>query len=165
MGLEIERKFLLASDAWRAQVIRSESLWQGYLTTRERCSIRIRIAGEQGHLNIKSATLGVARHEFEYPVPLAEARELLELFCAGRSLVKTRHEVRVGGHTWEIDVFEGPNAGLVVAELELDSAEEPFERPMWLGREVSDDPRYYNTSLIEKPFSTWRENAAGTAPA
>ncbi|MBM4228214.1 MAG: CYTH domain-containing protein [Gammaproteobacteria bacterium] len=155
MALEIERKFLLANDAWRAAATNSETLWQGYLTTNERCSVRVRVAGDQGWLNIKSTTLGVIRHEFEYAVPATEARELLDLFCAGRSLGKTRHHVPVGAHVWEIDVFEGENVGLIVAEIELSAEDESFERPAWLGAEVSGDPRYYNTSLIAHPYSQW----------
>ncbi len=155
MALEIERKFLLASEDWRAAVTHSETLWQGYLTTNERCSVRVRVAGELGYLNIKSTTLGVVRHEFEYAVPVAEAHELLNLFCEGRSLGKTRFHVPVGGHLWEIDVFEGENAGLIVAEVELSAEDEVFERPSWLGEEVSGDPRYYNTSLIAHPYARW----------
>ena len=155
MALEIERKFLLANEDWRPAATHSETLWQGYLTTNERCSVRVRVAGDLGYLNIKSTTLGVVRHEFEYAVPVAEARELLTLFCDGRSLGKTRYHVPVGAHLWEIDVFEGENAGLIVAEVELSAEDEEFERPSWLGEEVSADPRYYNTSLIAHPYARW----------
>ncbi len=155
MATEIERKFLVINDQWRAQAVRSESYQQGYLNTAERCSVRIRIAGEHAFLNIKSATLGIRRLEFEYSIPVADARQMMQQFCRDRSLSKRRYFVPCGRHTWEIDVFEGANAGLVVAEIELGDEQEPFTRPSWLGDEVSDDPRYYNVCLIEKPYSQW----------
>jgi adenylate cyclase len=155
MPQEIERKFLLANDGWRAEVARFESMRQGYLATDSRCSIRIRISDEHAYLNIKSATLGVARHEFEYPVPFTDAAELLTLFCHGRCVEKTRYYVPFGLHTWEIDVFEGTNTGLIVAEIELTAEDEPFEHPEWLGDEVSHDRRYYNSCLIDHPYSAW----------
>ncbi len=157
MPIEIERKFLLANDTWRPQVTRYERLHQGYLTTEQACSVRVRIAGEAAFLNFKSATLGIARHEFEYPVPLADAREMLDLFCRGRALDKVRYYVPHGRHLWEIDVFEGRNLGLVVAEIELSDVAEVFARPTWLGREVSHDPRYFNSRLITAPFLSWPE--------
>ena len=154
MAREIERKFLLKNDSWRASVEHSWPLRQGYLCGNERASVRVRIAGKDANLNVKSATLGVERLEFEYPIPVDDAQALLS-DLAGRVVEKTRHEVRVGGHCWEIDEFEGDNAGLVVAEIELDDADEPFERPDWLGEEVSEDPRYYNTELARHPYSRW----------
>ena len=157
MPLEIERKFLLANDTWRSQVTRFEHLRQGYLTTTQACSVRVRIAGDSAFLNIKSATLGIARSEFEYPVPVTEAREMLNLFCRGQSLDKVRHYVPLGHHTWEIDVFEGRNLGLIVAEIELSAVDEAFARPSWLGREVSHDARYYNSCLIAAPYQSWPE--------
>jgi adenylate cyclase len=155
MAQEIERKFLLAHDGWRTAVSHHEAMRQGYLAASPQCSIRIRIADKQAFLNLKSATLGVSRHEFEYPVPVDEAREMFTLFCADRCLDKVRYYVPQGPHIWEIDVFEGQNAGLVVAEIELTSADEDFVRPSWLGREVSDDPRYYNSCLIDHPYLRW----------
>ncbi len=155
MPLEIERKFLLANDTWRDHVVGYELMRQGYLAGDKSCSVRIRIHGEVGFLNIKSATLGITRHEFEYPVPVTEAREMLALFCRDRCLEKVRHFVPIGAHTWEIDVFEGSNQGLVVAEIELSSIDEEFERPPWLGVEVSNDPRYYNVCLIDAPYLSW----------
>ena len=154
MAREIERKFLLKNDSWRASVEHSWPLRQGYLCGNGRASVRVRIAGKDANLNVKSATLGVERLEFEYPIPVDDARALLS-DLAGRVVEKTRHEVRVGGHCWEIDEFEGDNAGLVVAEIELDDADEPFDRPDWLGEEVSEDPRYYNTELARHPYSRW----------
>jgi adenylate cyclase len=155
MGQEIERKFLVCSDDWRAEAQASRRYRQGYLANNERCSVRVRIDESGAALNIKSSTLGVHRQEFDYPVPLEDAQRLLEALCEGPLIEKTRHFVRHADHLWEIDVFEGDNAGLVVAEIELDSPNEPFERPAWLGEEVSDDPRYYNVCLVEHPFKDW----------
>lgn len=155
MAQEIERKFLLKDDRWRAQVSRTATMRQGYLASDASCSIRVRVTGDAGYLNIKSATLGVARSEFEYAIPVTEARELLDLFCRGRCLDKVRHYISRPPHIWEIDVFEGDNAGLVVAEIELTSVAESFACPEWLGPEVSADPRYYNVCLIDHPYSAW----------
>ncbi|MFO8153997.1 CYTH domain-containing protein [Thioalkalivibrio sp.] len=154
MTREIERKFLLKNDDWRSSVDRSRSLRQGYLCGNKRASVRVRIEDGDANLNVKSATLGVERLEFEYPVPVDDARLLLSEL-AGQVIEKTRHEVRVGSHCWEIDEFAGRNAGLVVAEIELDHADETFDRPDWLGEEVSEDPRYYNTELARHPYSRW----------
>jgi adenylate cyclase len=157
MATEIERKFLLRNDDWRREVVRYEIMHQGYLSDDDRCSVRVRIADEKATLNIKSATLGVARSEFEYPLPLADARELLALFCRERSVHKVRYYVPRGRHVWEIDVFAGRNRGLTVAEIELARVDEFFDVPDWLGDEVSDDPRYYNSRLIDTPFEAWPE--------
>jgi len=154
MAREIERKFLLKNDSWREAVHESQELRQGYLCGNPRASVRVRIAGDHANLNVKSATLGLERHEFEYPIPLDDARVMLAEL-AGEVIEKTRHEVRLGDHVWEIDEFAGANAGLVVAELELAYPDEPFECPAWLGEEVSDDPRYYNTELARHPYSRW----------
>jgi adenylate cyclase len=156
MPVEIERKFLVASDAWRSAVTRSEHMAQGYLAgpPASSCSVRVRIAGRLAHLNIKSATLGVERDEYEYEIPLADAERLLATL-AGRRVEKTRHYVQIGEHVFEVDEFAGDNAGLVVAEVELDRADEAFPRPAWLGREVTDIARYYNLNLATHPFSRW----------
>lgn len=156
MGLEIEHKFLIRDERWRAQVERSTPMRQGYLTSDARCSVRVRLAGEQGFLNIKSGTLGIQRSEFEYPIPAAEAREILDTLCEKPLLEKTRHFVRFGHHLWEIDEFAGDNAGLIVAEVELRYPDEPFERPDWLGEDVSHDIRYYNSQLARHPYRAWR---------
>lgn len=155
MAIEIERKFLLANDDWHQQVIKSVDYRQGYLSSNTESSIRVRIEGEQAKLNIKSATLGVYRHEYEYPIPLDEAQEILETLCRKPLVEKTRHFVLAGDHEWEIDEFEGENSGLVVAEIELSSENDTFEKPAWLGAEVSDDPRYYNVSLVSHPYKDW----------
>jgi adenylate cyclase len=155
MGTEIERKFLLRDDAWRDAVRTSTDIVQGYLANTERGSIRVRLAGDKASLNLKSMTLGVTRAEFDFPIPPADARAILASLCLRPLIEKTRHHVPFGGLDWEIDEFKGENAGLVVAELELEHADQPFAAPPWLGRDVSDDPRYYNVNLIEHPFRNW----------
>jgi adenylate cyclase len=161
MPIEIERKFLLANDGWRAGIERSEPIAQGYLVGAQalrdgsaRASVRARLAGEQAWLNIKAATPGIARAEFEYPIPAGDARALLATLCDG-VLEKTRHHVRVEGMLFEIDEFAGDNAGLIVAEVELPAIDAPFPRPPWLGREVSTLTRYYNVNLIAHPYRQW----------
>jgi adenylate cyclase len=158
MGVEIERKFLVVGDAWRAQVSHSEAMMQGYLAgpPAARCSVRVRIAGTRAWLNIKSATSGVQRDEYEYEIPLDEARTMLAKL-AGDVVEKQRHHIAVDGHLFEIDEFGGANAGLIVAEIELDAVDAPFPRPAWLGREVSDRLRYYNLNLATHPYSQWSD--------
>jgi len=155
MAVEIEHKFLVRDERWRWEVERSVRMRQGYLTSDARCSVRVRVAGDQGHLNVKSGTLGIQRSEYEYPIPLAEAEEILDTLCEQPLLEKTRHFVRFGGHLWEIDEFEGDNAGLIVAEVELSRIDEPFDQPDWLGADVSHDIRYYNSQLARHPYRTW----------
>ena len=156
MPREIERKFLLQSDAWRALAHRHQAMSQGYLAGGERVSVRVRVAGDQAHLNLKSGGWVASRLEYEYSIPVAEALELLRL-CPGPLIEKTRHYVDHGGFEWEIDEFRGANAGLIVAELELDREDQVFPRPAWLGREVTHLRRYYNVSLVEHPFSAWTD--------
>jgi adenylate cyclase len=156
MSREIERKFLLKSDAWRSQVRERRAMSQGYLASGGRLSVRVRVAGNDAWLNIKAGGLVASRDEYEYPVPLDEARELLAL-AQGPLIEKTRHLVEHGGMTWEIDEFHGENAGLVVAEIELDNEDEPFARPPWLGVEVTQHRRYYNVCLVTHPHSAWTE--------
>lgn len=155
MAVEIEHKFLVRDECWRREVERSVRMRQGYLTSDARCSVRVRVAGDQGHLNVKSGTLGIQRSEYEYLIPLAEAEEMLDTLCEQPLLEKTRHFVRFGGHLWEIDEFEGDNAGLIVAEVELSRIDEPFDQPDWLGADVSHDIRYYNSQLARHPYRTW----------
>ncbi|MBK1691910.1 CYTH domain-containing protein [Ectothiorhodospira mobilis] len=155
MAQEIEKKFLVVSDAWQDQVTHSVSLRQGYLCGNTQASVRVRLAGEKADINIKSATLGVERQEFEYAIPPQEARELLDGLCMRPMIEKTRHYVPHAGHLWEVDVFEGDNAGLVVAEVELNAPTDEPQLPSWVGQEVSHDPRYYNTSLVQHPFKNW----------
>ena len=156
MAVEIERKFLLKDDSWRRQADTGSEYRQGYLVGSKAASVRVRIEGERAFLNIKSATLGITRQEYEYPVPMADAHALLSELCEQPLIEKTRYHVMHAGHEWEIDVFKGDNAGLVVAEIELDSADAAFERPAWLGEEVSADPRYYNVCLVKNPYKNWK---------
>lgn len=158
MASEIERKFLIVSNAWQGAVYRSVRYRQGYLGRVETSSVRVRVSDDSAYLNIKGATLGIERLEYEYPVPLADAQEMLDRLCQKPLIEKTRHWVEHAGHHWEIDVFEGDNAGLVVAEIELQSTDEAFERPDWLGGEVSHEPRYYNVCLVEYPYCEWSVN-------
>lgn len=155
MGTEIEKKFLVKNADWRDKAYKSCQYTQGYMSSNKNCSIRIRIEGSEAHLNIKSATLGITRKEYDYVIPLNEAREMLVNLCEKPLIEKTRYYVRHGDHTWEIDVFSGENEGLVVAEVELDSTDEAVSLPDWAGDEVSDDPRYYNVCLIRNPFRNW----------
>ncbi len=155
MGIEIERKFLVEGDGWRDQVIDEKRLKQGYLCTQENATIRVRIGGGRAVLNIKSATVGIRRAEFEYEIPLAEGEEILRAVARQPVIDKIRYRVRHGDHVWDLDVFEGENRGLVLAEIELASEDEPFELPEWAGEEVSGDPRYYNANLIRHPYREW----------
>ena len=154
MALEIERKFKVANAGWRDTVTRSTSLRQGYLSTKPEATVRVRLENGVGTLTIKSKTRGISRSEFEYDIPNSEATQLLQL-CEGPLIEKIRHLVIIGEHTWEIDEFSGDNQGLIIAEIELSSEDESFEKPAWLGKEVSDDARYYNSSLVNHPYSQW----------
>ena len=155
MGIEIERKFLLLNDDWRSQVIDSMRISQGYLTQNSgKSSVRVRLSGERANINIKSRELSIRRQEYEYPIPADDARIMLESLCVG-VIDKLRHHVKHEGVLWEVDEFSGQNAGLIVAEIELESEDDYFQRPSWLGEEVSDDARYYNVNLIQHPYSQW----------
>ena len=156
MPREIERKFLLKSDAWRSQVQQSREMRQGYLASGSNVSVRVRVAGDEAWLNIKAGGFVASRQEYEYPLPLYEARELLAL-AEGPLIEKTRYFVEHGGRTWEIDEFHGDNSGLVVAELELESEDAAFPRPPWLGVEVTELRRYYNVCLVTHPYREWNE--------
>jgi adenylate cyclase len=155
MPLEIERKFLLINDSWRTAVRDSVHLRQGYLSREITSSVRVRTGGSRAWLNIKSVTIGEQRQEFQYEIPLADAQVMLDDLCRRPLIEKVRYFIDIGAHTWEIDVFEGENTGLVVAEIELDSVDERFERPAWLGEEVTYDVRYYNTNLSIHPYQSW----------
>lgn len=155
MATEIERKFLVVNDSWRTHASPGVMLCQGYLARGGRCSVRVRIAGEHANVNLKSATLGISRTEFEYEVPLSDARVMLDTLCHRPLIEKTRYLVTHGDHVWEIDEFAGDNAGLTVAEIELDDPHEAFDHPAWVGEEVSHDTRYYNACLAEHPYKDW----------
>lgn len=155
MAKEIERKYLLRHDGWRKEASQGIKMRQGYLNHGGPCSTRVRIQGDQAFLNIKSATLGVSRLEFDYPIPVLDAEQILDQLCVRPLIEKTRYAVNHAGHLWEIDVFEGDNEGLIVAEIELEDPDEPFEVPDWAGEEVSEDPRYYNVCLVNNPYKNW----------
>ena len=155
MGTEIERKFLLQSDDWRNEVESSTRLIQGYLVRGDNTAIRVRIKGDNAEINIKHTHDGISRLEYEYEIPLDDAQEILDQVALKPLIDKTRHHVVRGKHLWEIDEFYGDNAGLLVAEIELGSADEPFDRPAWLGQEVSLDQRYYNSNLSKQPYTQW----------
>lgn len=155
MPTEIERKYLVTGDSWRQDAGAGVAIVQGYLGSNEKSSIRIRIDGESAHLNIKSRTIAIQRSEFDYPIPVDEATELLQKLCDQPLIKKNRYPVQYQGHLWEVDVFAGDNAGLIVAEIELSAPEQSFKLPAWAGREVSDDPRYYNTCLVSHPYKDW----------
>jgi len=154
MPKEIERKFLIANEGWKAGVQRSSFFAQGYLSYDPERTVRVRETDTQGFLTVKGLTVGLSRDEFEYEIPKAEATALLKM-CEHPPIQKRRHFVEHEGHLWEIDIFEGANEGLQVAEIELRSEEEMFVRPEWLGDEVSGDRRYSNSSLSLKPFKNW----------
>ena len=155
MATEIERKFLLKDDSWKELADEGTKYSQGYLVGSEQASVRVRIQGNKAFINIKSATIGITRQEFEYAIPLDDAAEMLDTLCDKPLISKTRYHLKNENHLWEIDVFEGDNKGLVVAEIELSNKEDVFSKPGWLGEEVSDDARYYNTCLVKHPFKDW----------
>jgi adenylate cyclase len=153
VGVEIERKFLLAGDAWRA-LGTPMLLRQGYLSSDPARVVRVRVDGDQAYLTIKGKSTGATRGEWEYSIPLADANELLAL-CEQPLVEKTRRKIEVGGNVWEVDEFLGANQGLVIAEIELSSEDQAFDKPDWIGEDVTDDKRYYNSNLAKHPFSDW----------
>ena len=162
MGIEIERKFLVAGDGWRDAAHKVVPMAQGYLNDLAmvdsgamQTSVRVRIEGEAAFLNIKSREAGLSRQEFDYGIPVADARALLAL-CVGGIVDKKRHYVEHAGHLWEVDEFLGDNAGLIVAEIELSDVDEAFAKPDWLGAEATRARRYYNLALASRPYSQWR---------
>jgi CYTH domain-containing protein len=156
MGVEIERKFLLANEGWRGQG-QPTPMRQGYLVADAVRTARVRIEGERALITIKGKSIGASRGEWEYEIPVADAAELLDGLCEQPQIEKIRHRIAHAGHTWEVDEFLGLNAGLVVAEIELDAEDEAFEKPDWIGNEVTGDKRYYNSSLIRHPYSQWKD--------
>ena len=156
MGEEIERKFLVVGDRWRERAT-GTLFRQGFLSTEPVRTVRVRVAGERAWLTIKGKTVGASRTEYEYPIPVEDGQHMLDTLCKRPLIEKTRYALDAGSHTWEIDVFEGDNAGLVVAEIELGAEDEPFEKPAWLGEEVTHDPSYFNSNLVEHPYRDWSE--------
>jgi adenylate cyclase len=153
MATEIERKFLVEGTGWRQSD--SVRLSQGYLNRDRHRTVRVRIAGAKGFLTVKGVPQGVTRAEFEYEIPVADAEQMLKL-SDGPVIEKSRHVIVHDGSKWEVDEFLGDNAGLVIAEIELTAEDQPFSRPAWLGREVTDDKRYYNSNLAAHPYKQWR---------
>jgi len=156
MGVEIERKFLLANDGWRG-LGQPTLMRQGYLCADPERTVRVRIEGERAVITIKSKATGASRGEWEYAIPVPDAAELLDGLCEQPLVEKIRHRIPHAGHVWEVDEFLGLNAGLVVAEIELGAEDEAFARPDWIGREVTGEKRYYNSSLIRHPYSLWKD--------
>ena len=154
MAQEIERKYRVVNDDWR-QAATGTRYRQGYLMNQQQATVRVRIAGDRAFLTLKGATTGITRLEFEYEIPVGDADTLLTELCQAPLIEKTRYRIPIGNHTWEVDEFWGDNAGLIVAEVELKSADEPIELPAWVGQEVSNDPRYYNANLVQHPYCTW----------
>jgi len=155
VGVEIERKFLIINDSWRAHAEQGVAFEQGYLTTNNKCSVRARIEGDSANLTIKSAGLDIRRDEFVYSVPLADVRIFLDKMCSTGTIKKTRYIVYDDTNRWEIDEFHGMNSGLFVAEIELTSREQFFMKPNWVGEEVSGMAKYMNSSLVYHPFCQW----------
>ncbi len=154
MATETEKKFLLAHLP-SSLLTNGIYLSQGYMTKAKECVVRVRIFGDQGFLTVKGPTINASRKEFEYPIPLDDAKEMLSLFCSKPFIEKIRYHIDFKGFVWEIDQFKGENTGLVVAEIELDTIDQPFEMPDWIGKEVTHDSRYFNSNLITHPYSTW----------
>jgi CYTH domain-containing protein len=154
--IEIERKFLIVSEAFKIDALRQNHIAQGYLNTHAERTVRVRIKGEKGYLTIKgqSSCTGLSRFEWEKEINIVEAEALLQL-CETGIIDKIRHEIPAGKHIFEVDVFSGENEGLVIAEVELSDENESFEKPNWLGNEVTGDKKYYNSYLSENPFKNW----------
>ena len=158
MGKEIEKKFLITGDDWR-RLGTGEPYCQGYLNSEKGRTVRVRTIKDRGILTIKGPNVGATRLEYEYEIPFEEAREMLQELCRKPLIEKTRHKVSFGGFTWEIDEFKGENEGLLFAEIELEYETQSFDKPSWIGKEVTDDSRYYNANLVTNPFSNWSKEA------
>ena len=154
MATEIERKFLVNRDLFKS-TDKGEYIAQGYLSSKPERVVRVRIKNNRGYITIKGKNVGISRSEFEYEIPESDAKALLEL-CEPSIIIKRRHIVEIDGSRWEVDIFEGENEGLVIAEIELQVENEKFIKPDWIGEEVSMDNRYYNSNLSKQPFKSWR---------
>jgi adenylate cyclase len=154
MGTEIERKFLVKSDAWRS-LGSGKPYRQGYVFKSAGVTVRVRIAGAQGYLTLKGKAENYARPEFEYEIPVGDAQEMLELWCHPRIVEKIRYRIPYGDLVWEVDEFQGFNQGLILAEVELSAADQVIDLPDWVGQDVSEQDRYYNSSLALHPYSLW----------
>lgn len=154
MQKEIERKFLVVGDAWRS-LAEGVMIRQGYLNSDKLRTVRIRTVGDVAFMTVKGPTVGITRLEFEYPIPYDDCLAMLEHLAEVPVIEKKRYKIPTGNFMWEVDEFFGVNAGLIVAEIELPSEDTPFEKPDWIGEEVSGDPRYFNSSLVSHPYTTW----------
>ncbi len=154
MSVEIERKFLVRGDEWRSAA-EGRVFRQGYLSTDRERTVRVRTVGQRGCLAVKGPTAGVSRPEYEYEIPYAEAQEMLDRLCLTPLIEKTRYRIPRAGLVWEVDEFHGANQGLVLAEVELEAEDQPFDAPSWIGEEVSGDPKYQNANLVAHPFKSW----------
>ena len=154
MSIEIERKFLTVDDRWRS-LVKGVSIRQGYLSSHADRIVRVRIEGASAMLTIKSRTVGVSRGEWEYPIPLDDAAKFLSELCEKPIIEKSRYRIPYQGMVWEVDEFLGDNAGLVVAEIELEAADQQFAKPDWIGAEVTHDKRYFNANLLRHPYTRW----------
>ncbi len=154
MAKEIERKFLVKGDNWR-KLAKGSVYRQGYIATQKEATVRVRIVGNQGYLTIKGPSVKYSRSEFEYPIPIEDAQEMLDKLCDRPIIEKIRYKIEYGGLIWEIDEFEGINKGLILAEIELSDETQQIELPPWIGEEVSEDPKYFNSNLVKNPFSQW----------
>ncbi|MUG91132.1 CYTH domain-containing protein [Scytonema sp. UIC 10036] len=154
MAREIERKFLVKGNSWR-NLGEGSVYRQGYIATQKGATVRVRIVGDRGYLTIKGPTVNYSRAEFEYSIPLEDAREMLDTLCERPLIEKIRYRVEWGGLIWEIDEFDGVNKGLILAEVELSNEKQQIELPIWIGEEVSDNPRYFNSNLVKEPFLQW----------
>jgi adenylate cyclase len=155
MALEIERKYLVINDKWRDSITKKSLMKQGYLANDPNASVRVRVSGSEARLTIKGRSEGISRSEYEYPIPLQDAEEILHNHISGAVIEKVRYKAKCGDHVWDLDVFAGANHGLIMAEVELRSEEEAFLMPEWAGEEVSSDNRYYNASLASHPYCDW----------
>ena len=154
MGTEIERKFLLIGDSWRS-LATGTKYRQGYLNSTKERVVRVRTIDDDGFLTIKGITTGATRVEYEYKIPKKDATEMLDELCEKPIIEKNRYKIDFAGFTWEVDEFYGENQGLIVAEIELENEEQPFEKPEWIGDEVTGDPKYFNSNLIVNPYTKW----------
>ena len=154
MAQESERKFMITGEAW-GELAKGTAYRQGYLSTVKERTVRVRTIDDKGFLTIKGITVGATRAEYEYEIPAGDANEMLDDLCEQPIIEKKRYKVPLDGFIWEIDEFGGVNEGLIVAEIELESEDQKFNKPDWIGDEVSGDPRYFNSNLIANPFTTW----------
>jgi adenylate cyclase len=160
MPREIERKYLVRNNSWRTPV-KGTRYRQGYLSTEPARNVRVRVGAGRGFITVKGLTVNLARPEYEYPIPVEDANEMLDTLCLKPIIEKVRYTIEHAGLLWEVDEFEGENAGLVIAEVELAEADQTILLPDWIGEEVTDDARYYNSSLITNPFTAWGSGSPG----